>query len=82
MATADEMLSETERELAQIAIDTGDLIEGVIARIWVEDISPPMGEGDVLYSMLYTRLGDLTPKSGFTLWVDDKAYKVTFEQHK
>ncbi len=82
MATADEMLSETERELASVAMDTGDLIEGVIASIWVEDIIPPMGEGDILFSQLYTRLGDENPKSGFTLWVGDKAYKVTFEQHK
>ena len=76
-------LTETERELARVTILVGEVINSATgSRIWTEDIIPPMSEDDVLSSTLYPVHGEEAPKSGFTLWVDDKAYRVTFEQHK
>jgi hypothetical protein len=85
MATADEMLSETELELAKVALDMGDLINSASRddrRIWIEESIAPMTDTEVFFCTLRTRLGDENPKSGFTLWMNGKAYRVTFEQYK
>lgn len=81
----DRDLNPDELELARLSIEIGTIIETdptPNTGIWVEDIIPPMSEDDALSSCLYTEPGNSNPKSGFTLWVGDKVYKVTFEKRE
>ena len=75
---ADKDLTETERELAELAGKLANAVDshGELDDCWAEELIPPMSEDDVLSSWLYTRPGSPGPRAGFTLWQGDKPYQV------